>query len=152
MKFKNPLLAVKDMPASIDFYKRVLGLCVIMDFGANVTLTGGVCLQTLDSWQEFLEGKPVLSGGNAGELYFEESDFEAFSEKLKKLEIEYVHAVKEHRWGQRVVRFYDPDHHIIEVGEQMEAVVRRFLDIGMTEEQVAKRMDVPLKFVESCMR
>lgn len=50
MKFKNPLLAVKDMPASIDFYKRVLGLCVIMDFGANVTLTGGVCLQTLDSW------------------------------------------------------------------------------------------------------
>lgn len=40
MKFKNPLLAVKDMPASIDFYKRVLGLCVIMDFGANVTLTG----------------------------------------------------------------------------------------------------------------
>ena len=74
MKFKNPLLAVKDMPASIDFYKRVLGLCVIMDFGANVTLTGGVCLQTLDSWQEFLEGKPVLSGGNAGELYFEESD------------------------------------------------------------------------------
>ena len=150
MKFKNPLLAVKDMPASIDFYK--LGLCVIMDFGANVTLTGGVCLQTLDSWQEFLEGKPVLSGGNAGELYFEESDFEAFSEKLKKLEIEYVHAVKEHRWGQRVVRFYDPDHHIIEVGEQMEAVVRRFLDSGMTEEQVAKRMDVPLKFVESCMR
>ena len=117
-----------------------------------MTLTGGVCLQTLDSWQEFLEGKPVLSGGNAGELYFEESDFEAFSEKLKKLEIEYVHAVKEHRWGQRVVRFYDPDHHIIEVGEQMEAVVRRFLDGGMTEEQVAKRMDVPLKFVESCMR
>ena len=111
MKFKNPLLAVKDMPASIDFYKRVLGLCVIMDFGANVTLTGGVCRQTLDSWQEFLEGKPVLSGGNAGELYFEESDFEAFSEKLKKLEIEYVHAVKEHRWGQRVVCFYDPDHH-----------------------------------------
>ena len=54
MKFKNPLLAVKDMPASIDFYKRVLGLCIIMDFGANVTLTGGVCLQTLDSWQEFL--------------------------------------------------------------------------------------------------
>lgn len=150
MKFKNPLLAVTDMAASIDFYKRVLGLHVIMDFGANVTLTGGVCLQTLDTWREFLDGKRVSLAGNAGELYFEEHDFDAFAEKLEKLEIEYVHPVKEHRWGQRVVRFYDPDHHIIEVGEKMDTVVRRFLDSGMTEEQVARRMDVPLKFVKSC--
>lgn len=52
MKYKNILLAVKDMKRSIDFYKEVLGLHVIMDFGANVTLTGGLCLQTLDSWSK----------------------------------------------------------------------------------------------------
>ena len=49
-------------------------------------------------------------------------------------------------------RFYDPDKHIIEVGENMKVVCRRFLDSGMTPEQTAKRMDVPLKFVDSCMR
>ncbi len=33
----------------------------------------------------------------------------------------------------------------------MEAVVRRFLNSGMTKEQVAKRMDVPLSYVENCL-
>ena len=66
MKFKNPLLAVTDMAASIDFYKRVLGLRVVMDFGANVTLTGGVCLQTLETWRDFIGGRSVLLDGNAG--------------------------------------------------------------------------------------
>jgi len=62
----------------------------------------------------------------------------------------YVHPVLEHRWGQRVVRFYDPDRHIIEVGENIKVVTRRFLDSGMKEEEVAERMDVPLEFVRSC--
>lgn len=150
MEFKNPLLAVRNMAASIDFYRRVMGLDVVLDFGANVTLTGGVCLQTQDSWREFIDDKPVVFGGNGMELYFEEDDFDTFVQKLVGIDIKYVHPVKEHRWGQRVVRFYDPDRHIIEVGEKMEAVVRRFLNNGMTEEQVAVRMDVPLSYVKAC--
>ena len=54
MKFKNPMLIVKDIDKSVMFYKEVLGLRVIMDFGANKTLTGGLVLQTLDSWIEFI--------------------------------------------------------------------------------------------------
>lgn len=34
-------------------------------------------------------------------------------------------------WGQRVVRFYDPDKHIIEVGVNMLMVVRRFLNSSL---------------------
>ena len=64
--------------------------------------------------------------------------------------MDYVHPVKEHAWGQRVVRFYDLDRHIIEVGENMQTVCKRFLDSGMAPLQVAKRMDVPLEFVHSC--
>ena len=45
MKLKNPMLAVRDMERTVDFYKKVLGLHVIMDFGANKTLTGGLALQ-----------------------------------------------------------------------------------------------------------
>ena len=79
-------------------------------------------------------------------------DFDKFAENLKDFDIEYVHPVKEHEWGQRVVRFYDPDRHIIEVGENIKAVCRRFLSESMTPEQTAERMDVPVKFVKSCMR
>ena len=50
------------------------------------------------------------------------------------------------------MRFFDPDGHIIEVGENVKTVCRRFLDSEMSPEQVAERMDVPLKFVKGCMR
>lgn len=153
MKFKNPLLVVEDMERSKNFYKEVLGLKVIVDFGANVTLTGGVCLQTKESWKSFINTDNITFGCNSAEIYFEEDDFDKFAEKLGKLEgIEYVHPVVEHRWGQRAVRFYDPDKHIIEVGENIKAVCKRFIAAGMTPEQTAERMDVPIKFVNSCIK
>ena len=152
MKIKNPMLIVTDIDKSVEFYKKVLGLRVIMDFGVNKTLTGGLALQSLESWQEFIETDDVVFGGNSSEVYFEEENFDIFTDKLKKCAVEYVHPVKEHSWGQRVVRFYDPDKHIIEVGENIKTVCKRFLDNGMTPEQVAERLDVPLKFVNACMR
>lgn len=152
MKFKSPMLVVSDMDRSVAFYKNVLGLHVVMDFGANKTLTGGLALQTQETYREFIDGRAIAWGGHSFELYFEEVDFDGFAEKLEKCAIEYVHPVKEHTWGQRVVRFYDPDHHIIEVGEAMQSVCARFLARGMTPEQAAERMDVPLKFVKACMR
>ena len=147
MELKNPLPAVADMERSLAFYETVLGLRVVLDFGANKTLTGGLCLQTLDTWRSFLGTDQVAFGGNDAEIYFEEDRFDAFAERLSTLPIQYVHPVKEHRWGQRVVRFYDPDRHIIEVGENMAAVCRRFLDSGLTPEQTAERMDVSLEYV-----
>lgn len=152
MKFKGPMLVVSDMERSVAFYKNVLGLHVVMDFGANKTLTGGLALQTQETYREFIDGRAIAWGGHSFELYFEEANFDGFAEKLGKCAIEYVHPVKEHTWGQRVVRFYDPDHHIIEVGEAMQSVCARFLARGMTPEQAAERMDVPLKFVKACMR
>ena len=152
MKLKNAMLVVTDIDRTVEFYKKVLGLHVIMDFGANKTLTGGLSLQTAETYGDFIGTDEISFGSNSFELYFEEDDFDKFAEKLKTCDVEYVHPVLEHTWGQRVVRFYDPDKHIIEVGENMKVVCRRFLDSGMTPEQVAERMDVPMKFVNACMR
>ncbi|MBE5748053.1 MAG: glyoxalase [Clostridiales bacterium] len=151
MKMKNPMLIVADIDKSAEFYKKVLGLNVIMDFGANKTLTGGLVLQTLDTWQKFIDSDDISFGSNSFEIYFEADDFDAFAEKLKTCDVQYLHPVKEHSWGQRVVRIYDPDRHIIEIGENIKTVCKRFLNSGMTPEQVAQRMDVPIKFVNSCM-
>ena len=152
MHMKNPLLVVTDMERSVEFYKTVLGLRVVMDFGANKTLTGGLVLQTLETWRELTGTGEVSFGGGSSEVYFEEKDFDRFVEKLKDCGAEYVHPVREHPWGQRVVRIYDPDRHILEIGENIKTVCRRFLDGGMTPEQAAERMDVPVKFVKACMR
>ena len=152
MKLKNPMLIVSDMEKSVEFYKKVFGLHIIMDFGANKTLTGGLVLQTLDTWREFIGNDDISFGGNNFEIYFEEDNFDVFAKKLKSFDVEYVHPVKEHPWGQRVVRIYDPDRHIIEIGENIKSVCRRFLESGMTPEEVAKRMDGPMKFVNGCIR
>ena len=152
MKIKNTMLVVTDIDKSVEFYKKVLGLRVIMDFGANKTLTGGLALQTLDTWREFIGTDDISFGNNSSEIYFEEDNFDKFAERLQKFDVDYVHPVKEHSWGQRVVRIYDPDMHIIEIGENIKSVCQRFLDSGMTAEQVAERMDVPVRFVNACMR
>lgn len=123
-----------------------------MDFGANKTLTGGLALQTVETYKEFIGKDEICFGGNNFEIYFEEDDFDVFINRLNEFDVDYVHPVKEHSWGQRVVRIYDPDRHIIEIGENMKLVCRRFLASGMTPEQVATRMDVPIKFVNACMR
>lgn len=151
MKYISTLIAVSDMKKSKQFYHDVLGMKVVADFGANVTLDGGLVMQTMDTWKSFIRTDKVLLPNNAGELYFEEEDLDAFLENLKQFDICYVHPLFEHRWGQRVVRFYDPDRHIIEVGEKLDTVILRFMEQGLSAEETAIRMDIPLDFVTACL-
>ena len=151
--YECPLIAVRDMQRSVAFYREVLGLEVVNDFGANVTLTGGVSLQTLETWKDFLgaEEKDISLKNRAGELYFVAEDMDAFWQRLQTADAELVHPLREHGWGQRVVRFYDPDGHIIEVGESLRTVAPRFREAGMDVQQIAVRMDVSPEFAASLL-
>lgn len=151
MKYTGTLIAVTDMERSKKFYNDVLGLTVTADFGANVTLDGGVVLQTMETWKELIQSDEIALNNRAGELYFEETDMDAFLSHLQNCGVSYVHPPLEHSWGQRAVRFYDPDHHIIEVGEDITMVVKRFAARNMTAAQIAKRMDVPEDFVRQSL-
>lgn len=151
MKFSCPLICVSDMARSKEFYARVLGLDVVSDFGANVTLTGGISLQTEETWK-LLTGRDAVTDSAWGELYFEEDHMDAFLSRLDKMEgVSYVHPPLEHPWGQRAVRIYDPDRHIIEIGETLLTVIRRFMAQGMDAEAAAMRMDVPEGFIRALL-
>ena len=151
MQYKGTLIAVSDMEESKKFYQDLLGMHVVGDFGANVQLENGLFLQTKDTWANIIANKEIKLDHNAGELYFETQDMDEFLKLLEMFQVEYVHEPKEHSWGQRAVRFYDPDHHIIEVAENIVAVVKRFLNSGLTEEETARRMDVPVDYVRTCL-
>ena len=155
LKAGGPLFAVRDMERSLAFYRDMLGLEVVNDFGANVVLTGGLSLQTLETWAEFLD-KPldgIRFGGNDAEMYYVAEDFDAFLGVLKDYpEAKLVRPPVEHRWGQRAVRLYDPDGHIIEVGESLNKVAKRFRDSGLNEEGVARRMDISLEFARELLK
>lgn len=149
MKLKNILLVVSDIEKSKAFYHDLFGLEVIADFDGNVILTEGLVLQEKGIWEKFIEQK-TLYGGNDAELYFEENYIDEFLEKLEEsqYDIAYVNGFMEHDWGQRVIRIYDPDKHVIEIGESMDYVVRRLLRTGMSLEQVAKKTQLPLSQIE----
>lgn len=120
MRLKNILIVVKDVEKSKQFYHDLFGLQVVLDNDGNVILTEGLVLQDEKVWKDFL-GKDVITRNNSCELYFEEKDIERFIEKLEKLypSIQYVNKLMEHSWGQKVVRFYDLDGNLIEVGTPM---------------------------------
>ena len=117
MKYKGTLLVVKDCDYALKFYHDMFGLRLLQDNDGNMELTGGLYLQEAEYWEQFTD-KSITPRSNSTELYFEESDIEAFVEKLQKLypETEFVNQLMTHSWGQRVVRFYDPDGNLIEVG------------------------------------
>jgi len=150
MNFMGTLMVVKDMERAKRFYIDVMGREVTHDFGANIGLTGGIALQTSESWEMFIRKKKedIRFGNNATELCFETDDVDAFVKKIDSLNVSLVHPLIEQPWGQRAIRFYDPDGHMIEVAEDMGIVTRRFLDSGMTVEEAAARMGVPVEYVK----
>ena len=117
MKLKNILIVVKDIEKSKQFYHDLFGLDMVLDNDGNMILTEGLVLQDEKIWKEFLR-KDIIPESNSCELYFEEQDIEAFVQKLDKLypSIQYVNKITTHSWGQMVVRFYDLDGNLIEVG------------------------------------
>lgn len=120
MKLKNILIVVKDIEQSKQFYHDLFGLELVLDNDGNMVLTQGLALQDETIWRKFL-GKDIIPKSNSCELYFEEPDIEAFIKKLEKLypSIQYVNRLMTHSWGQRVIRFYDLDGNLIEVGTPM---------------------------------
>ena len=120
MKLKNFLIVVKDAERSRRFYHDLFGLEMLVDHDGNMLLSDGLVLQEEKYWREFL-GRGVVPENNACELYFEEPDMEAFVEKLETLypSVQYVNRLMTHSWGQKVIRFYDPDGNLIEVGTPM---------------------------------
>jgi len=151
IEFKLPLIAVKDIGLSIKFYKELFGQEAVLDLGKNVTLSGGFALQEDFKWLAGLPEEPSYEKCFNMELYFEVDDFEAFLEKLEGFpESSYVHPPKKHDWQQRVVRIFDPDGHMIEVGESMKVIAKRFLGEGKTPEETAELIMHPLEFVIAC--
>ena len=153
MKLFSTMLVTGDMAAARKFYEEVLGQKVAMDLGANLSFQSGFALQTRESWAQFI-GKTetdIRAGQDDFELYFEEAEFDAFIARLEGFPVRYAHPACEQPWGQRAVRFYDPDGHLIEVGESMPAAIRRMGKQGMGPEEICRKTGYPMEFIRQSL-
>ena len=121
MKLKNVLIVVIDLGRAKDFYREMFGLSVVLDGEDNVILTEGLVLQERTVWERAVGGK-VTPKSLGGELYFEEPDLEGFVERLERYGggVELVNGILEDSRGGKMVRFFDPDGNLIEVGTPMQ--------------------------------
>ena len=150
MRYVSALIAVRDIKKAREFYEGLFGLTVAEDYGENVAYSCGLALQ--EGFSRILGlPEPSFSPGIEGlELYFEEDDLESLVRRLPQYGAELLHGIKEMPWAQRVIRFYDLDAHLIEVGESFTAVVRRLLAKGMDEEDIAKLTQQTIAFIREC--
>lgn len=154
--FKNAVLFVSDMAASRHFYEGLLEQKVEVDVGANVGYAGGLALWQKDSAARHIHGQtaaagPAPLGRDNLEVYFETEAIDAMIEKFERGGVRFVHPLKEQPWAQRAVRVYDPDGHIVEVGEPMPTVVRRLARAGADRASIVKRTMMPRAFVDQAL-
>lgn len=121
MEYKGTLIVVKDCKKAFEYYHKLFGLNLISDNDGNMELSHNIYLQEEKYWSHFL-GKEIVSQNNSAELYFTEKEIESFVTKLREYypDTVFVNELMTHSWGQKVVRFYDPDGNLIEVGTPLE--------------------------------
>ena len=149
-KYVAALIVVEDMARARRFYEGLLGQAVEYDFGENVSFVGGFSLHLRSHYEGLLGGgRQAVSGRlHDFELYFEAVELADLEARLIAAGVDFVHGLTAQPWQQRVLRVYDPDGHIVEVGEPMDAVVWRLLGAGLEPEEVSRRCLMPLAFIE----
>lgn len=155
LKFVCPLVVVDEIAPSRYFYEQILGQKVKDDFGENVSFEGDFAIHLKPKYQALLGDVaqyPVTKKAHNGELYFETDEIETIYQGLKQAEVEFIHVIREQPWGQRVVRLYDPDGYIVEIGEMMEIAVERLYRQGLSIERIIQKSSMPREFVEQVIQ
>ncbi len=145
-------LFVKNIEISKIFYTNTLQLPVRLDFGKNIILQNGLTLWEINKSHIIstsLGVEKITDGScNRFELYFETDHLEEVYADLIKNGVQFIHEIHEESWGQQTIRFFDPDNHLIEVGESMKLFVTRIYNQGLSVEQVSEKTHVPAEEVK----
>ncbi|MEM9631519.1 MAG: VOC family protein [Pseudomonadota bacterium] len=120
MRFVNPLPFVKDIETSKKFYTSTLGLSVLEDHGNFVMFESGFAIHDGAELFRTVFGVEETSATPYGRanlvLYFEDADIDKTFNRISP-RVDLIHDIRKEPWGQRVFRFFDPDKHVVEVGE-----------------------------------
>lgn len=151
MQFICTLVVVEDIARSRYLYETLLKQKVVADFGENIGF-GGFALHKREHFQQLLDGKQIASQTHNFELYFEHDDLETIAKKLEEEQLEFVHPIREQPWKQQVLRFYDYDHNVIEIGERLQHVAYRLHQEGRPLDEIAQITYLPIPAIEAAIR
>ncbi|MBN2414815.1 VOC family protein [bacterium] len=126
LSFHSAVVFVDDITVSRRFYTEVLGQTIRDDFGRCIVFDCGLSLWQMPKDHVIARSLEGRQGERATvELCFETTAIDEILVRLRERGVEFLHEIREESWGQRTIRFYDPDSHLIEIGEPLETFVTR---------------------------
>ncbi len=154
MDIKNcsTALFVRDIEISKHFYLDVLGLSIDLDLGKNVIFKNGFAIWEIQD-THIIPSKLGINkindnSVNRFELYFETENLSQIYSILKNKKVRFLHEIHEESWGQQTIRIFDPDNHLIEIGESMKQFVGRYFRQGLAIEAISKHTGIPIEEVK----
>jgi catechol 2,3-dioxygenase-like lactoylglutathione lyase family enzyme len=124
LTFINPVVFVRNIRVSKAFYAETLGLKVIGDHGPFVLFENHFSIHQAHELAATIWKANAPSDADQPQgqhnllLYFETSELESAFARLRN-KVRLIHPIERQAWGQSVFRFYDPDGHVIEIGEPL---------------------------------
>lgn len=142
------MLTVDDIVISKKFYSEVLGLKAVNESDDCVIFSQRYL--AIQSRKTGIDAD--RSEGHTVEICLTATDFSDLWERLQVMEaVIMVHDIRSNQWGQQFFRFYDPDHNIIRISEDMRNVCRRISCEGRVPEDIAKMTGTTVRFVQRAL-
>lgn len=151
IRYHSVVLLCSDMSRSCSFYQDLFGLEIELSIEGLTTFKEGISL-----WHQKVASDLMYNGADPSppqqlpdqEIYFETDDIDGFADQLQQRTVRLMHPIQKMPWQQRTIRFFDPDSHMIEVGESMDEVIRRVAREGHTPDEVSALTFMPVEFIK----
>jgi hypothetical protein len=147
MKYICALITVEDMQRAKCFYTDILGQKIKSDYGENIIFESGFSIHNKKHFSKLIGNRKISLNSNSFELYFEHDNLEEIEAKLISENIEFIHYIEVQPWQQKVMRFYDYDKNIIEIGESMVKLCNRLKNNEKSTSEISQITGLPVKEV-----
>jgi len=152
VKFHSSVIFVKNIYKSKKFYINLLNQEIEHDFNTNIIFKSGLSIWQINPTHIISEKLDIESHSNKLELYFETTDIVNSLYMLEDAQVHFLHKINEEPWGQLNIRFFDPDNHLIEIGETLETFVNRMKKDGMTEAKIVAKTGISEETISELLK
>lgn len=119
IRYRNSIALVRDIAVSKQFYQDMIGLNILQDYETFILFQDNFAIHKADLFYHYID-KPYHGekmGRDNVDFYFTTSDLPGYCKKLKEAQVVFIHDIIQCEWGEKVFRIYDPDGHILEIGD-----------------------------------
>jgi predicted enzyme related to lactoylglutathione lyase len=119
MKHVDTIVLVNDIHQSKEFYSAIMGLEILHDWGNMIVFKERFAIHSANTLLPENEIRRIVHPGKQGQnnviIYFEAEDLDKEYQRMIDNGVRILHGIVELPW-QRIFRVYDPDNHILEIG------------------------------------